>query len=189
MVAHDDKVEKISVCNAPDREYYIGETKIALTGLRIRVLFEDGTTREFTYDRSWDCYRDDTDHKRAIYVEWYSDTIKEEANYVDIVCYGERISYEVPVVSHTIIKSGCWRYYESYGNTAEIAGCDVQNDTIEIPEMIDGRKVTSISRDAFIDNHKIRRVILPESIERINMYAFSGCDKLKEINFPAGLIQ
>lgn len=187
MVAHDDKVEKISVCNAPDREYYIGETKIALTGLRIRVLFEDGTTREFTYDRSWDCYRDDTDHKRAIYVEWYSDTIKEEANYVDIVCYGERISYEVPVVSHTIIKSGCWRYYESYGNTAEIAGCDVQNDTIEIPEMIDGRKVTSISRDAFIDNHKIRRVILPESIERINMYAFSGCDKLKEINFPAGL--
>lgn len=38
MVAHDDKVEKISVCNAPDREYYIGETKIALTGLRIRVL-------------------------------------------------------------------------------------------------------------------------------------------------------
>lgn len=49
--------------------------------------------------------------------------------------------------------------------------------------MIDGRKVTSISRDAFIDNHKIRRVILPESIERINMYAFPAVISLRKSIF------
>ena len=57
---------------------------------------------------------------------------------------------------------------------------------VEIPEFIDNYKVTSIDSEAFL-YADISDVKIPDTIESINAYAFSGCQNLKNINFPENL--
>lgn len=56
--------------------------------------------------------------------------------------------------------------------------------TIEIPRLMDGLRVVSISDNAFKNCESITNVILPNTIESIGTSAFSGCSSLKEINIP-----
>lgn len=47
--------------------------------------------------------------------------------------------------------------------------------------------VTVIPDRRFIDNKKIYKIILPENLELIDSYAFSGCSQLTEVVFPESL--
>lgn len=44
-----------------------------------------------------------------------------------------------------------------------------------------------IEKNAFVDNKEIKKIILPENLEKIETRAFSNCDNLKEIEFNKNL--
>lgn len=78
--------------------------------------------------------------------------------------------------------------YDVYTNHVEITkfiGKDV--DIVNVPEEIDGYKVTVICRDAFQKNKKIASVTLPETITKIGHHAFWDCENLSSINLPASI--
>ena len=54
----------------------------------------------------------------------------------------------------------------------------------EIPEFIDGKKVTKIKYSAFEDCEKLARITLPNSITHIGDMAFKNCVSLESINIP-----
>ena len=61
--------------------------------------------------------------------------------------------------------------------------------SIDKPSFVEGRdiQITSISREAFEGNKQIKKIILPSSIERIELFAFRDCLNLEEIEFSEGL--
>lgn len=61
--------------------------------------------------------------------------------------------------------------------------------SIDKPSFVEGRdiQITSISREAFEGNKQIKKIILPSSIERIELFAFRDCSNLEEIEFSEGL--
>lgn len=87
---------------------------------------------------------------------------------------------------------------------------DESHKTIEIPEEIDGKKVSEIGDSLFKGNDEVEKVVLPESIttilpdafclatslkeleingavESVGAKAMYGCSKLKTLKFPEGL--
>lgn len=72
--------------------------------------------------------------------------------------------------------------YVIYGDTVEIVGLvdDDFSGTLDIPEMIDGKKVTSIGSEAF-EESGVEVVYLPDTVENIYSYAFFGCENLREV--------
>ena len=47
--------------------------------------------------------------------------------------------------------------------------------------------ITTITRNAFQENTQIEKVILPQTIEKIELFAFRDCSNLKEVEFNEGL--
>ena len=60
---------------------------------------------------------------------------------------------------------------------------------LEVPEQIGGLSVTTIGRKAFLSKKKLRRVVLPITIDMIGDWAFAYCDHLAEIVLPNRRIQ
>lgn len=60
---------------------------------------------------------------------------------------------------------------------------------LNIPTMIDGRKVVAIGRRAFADRSELAIVVLPGSVNRIESEAFSHCSGLKAVDLPKNLRQ
>lgn len=91
-----------------------------------------------------------------------------------------------------------WGYTLSGGKAViypgfDKAGEDVRkyvsslSGNIEIPSKIDGKDVTEIAEDAFIDCKNIETVTIPEGVIKIGSNAFLMCSGLKEINLPHSL--
>ena len=59
--------------------------------------------------------------------------------------------------------------------------------TVTVPSSFHGKPVTEISRDAFKENIFLNTVILPEGLREIGIFAFFGCNNLKEVIFPKSL--
>lgn len=82
-------------------------------------------------------------------------------------------------VSYKIIKS------RTKNGTVEYIGMKSSKTNITIPNTvtIDGiiYKVTSISKNAFKNNKKVKKITIGSNITSINANAFSGCKKLKTI--------
>ena len=72
-------------------------------------------------------------------------------------------------------------------NTVRIDKYLGNGSTVTIPETIDGRKITSIGINAFLNQTNLERVILPDSITIINAYAFKNCKKLSSISLPSNI--
>ena len=90
-------------------------------------------------------------------------------------------------------------YYKEYGSSIEIVGCNEDVTSIEIPEEINGKTVTSITyeaicefdgdgydfwRGAFEDCKSLTEITIPDSVTRIGSRAFYGCTSLTEITMP-----
>ena len=58
---------------------------------------------------------------------------------------------------------------------------------LNIPDTIDGIKVTSIGYDAFKNFEKIENVTLPSNLKIIKPSAFYGCSSIKEITLPSSV--
>jgi len=78
----------------------------------------------------------------------------------------------------------------SYQRTADgitITGYTGSAVEVRVPGEIEGRPVTRIGSNAFSEKTGIAKVVLPGSIQSIELNAFSGCSKLASINLPEGL--
>ena len=53
-----------------------------------------------------------------------------------------------------------------------------------IPEKIDGKPVTKINAQAFMNKNKIKEVIIPDSVRSIGAQAFYGCNQMTDITIP-----
>ena len=85
-------------------------------------------------------------------------------------------------------KCGVFKY--SVLDDGTISLLDFASDSIEnleIPEKIDGKVVSTISRGAFGVNKKIKTVKIPHTVKRIEEGAFSFCDKLESVEIGDGV--
>ncbi|MDD3174085.1 MAG: leucine-rich repeat domain-containing protein [Herbinix sp.] len=81
------------------------------------------------------------------------------------------------------ISSGEFLYKIINGTYASIVGYTGENAEITIPDSIDEYIVQAIGKFAFKDNTFIRKINIPETIELIDLEAFSGCLNLTTIVF------
>lgn len=72
--------------------------------------------------------------------------------------------------------------------TMEVSRCerDVSGEVI-IPDMVDGKKVTSIGSSAFY-YCKMKAVTIPEGVTKISQEAFSCCKQLEQVIFPKSIV-
>lgn len=79
-------------------------------------------------------------------------------------------------------------YIVTKGNDASVIGCKSEITNLIIPETIeyDGVicNVTAIQNRAFWGNYKLTSVSLPNSIVKIDHFAFADCEKLSSITIP-----
>lgn len=74
--------------------------------------------------------------------------------------------------------------YRADGNTAEIVGYRGKDAELVIPEQIEGCAVAYVGKKAFLSNKLLREIWLPESVVRIDDWAFAYCGKLTRITLP-----
>lgn len=90
----------------------------------------------------------------------------------------------VPSASAESNLSGDFYYQVLENGTAEITGYKGESALVEIPDEIEGRKVTEIGRCAFSHNENIVKVVVPEGVADIGFEAFYMCKKLHTIELP-----
>ncbi len=79
-----------------------------------------------------------------------------------------------------------WEYTIS-DDYATITAYKGNAKAVAVPQVLDGYKVTKIDYGAFKNNRNIVRVSIPEGVESIDHYVFSGCTALKSVTLPETL--
>ena len=70
--------------------------------------------------------------------------------------------------------------------TCEIVACSSTAEVIQVPETLFGETVVGIGSNAFA-MLEAQKIILPDTVEYLDEYAFSMCDNLVEVNLGKGL--
>ena len=85
-------------------------------------------------------------------------------------------------------------FLDEDAGTVRIVGYSVptelqDQETIElkIPSDLNGYVVTEIGSDAFKNQRKLSKVIIPEGVTAIGSKAFSGCDGIESVRLPSSL--
>ena len=74
------------------------------------------------------------------------------------------------------------------GTSCTIKACDTAAEgELEIPEEIDGYKVTGIGYNAFYDCSSLTSISIPDGVTSIESWAFEDCTSLTSINIPDGV--
>lgn len=73
-----------------------------------------------------------------------------------------------------------WSYTIS-SNQATIKTYYGTDETVMIPEILNGAPVCEIASRTFFDNNFIQEVHIPDSVQKIGDYSFSNCDNLKTV--------
>lgn len=82
---------------------------------------------------------------------------------------------------------GLWMYNDYGDGTVSVSCQDSTITEAEVPSEINGRTITMIEVDCFIDNADLETVKLPSTITEIEDYAFYNCTGLKNISLPNGV--
>ena len=73
--------------------------------------------------------------------------------------------------------------------TLKVTGYTGTPVDLEIPETINGKKVTQIDKEAFSNCSTLRSVTIPDSVTKIDVRAFMNCKKLESVKIPSGVTQ
>jgi hypothetical protein len=68
--------------------------------------------------------------------------------------------------------------YRVNSNSIAITRYTGNEKTVTVPKTINGKNVTEIAQGAFQNNTTIEKVILPDTVTKIDVNAFAGCTKL-----------
>lgn len=82
---------------------------------------------------------------------------------------------------------GDYVYYINDNDEVTILEYSGTSKIAEVPSEIEGKKVVSIDEQAFYDSDKLEKVLLPDSLTKIDQSAFDFCISLKEVNIPNGV--
>ncbi len=74
--------------------------------------------------------------------------------------------------------------YKVSESGVNITGYQGKDSEITVPGMIDGCPVTCIGKKAFLSNKLLKQITLPESVVRIEDWAFAFCARLTKIVVP-----
>ena len=77
-----------------------------------------------------------------------------------------------------------WKTSDNEDGTVTIIGYSGNASILNIPEIIDGKTVTAIGKDAFKNKSEIRMVNIPDTVMSIGGYAFQNCTSLKLAVLP-----
>lgn len=69
-----------------------------------------------------------------------------------------------------------------------ISGRRGEGEKLYIPKMIDGIPVATIGREAFKGSVSVE-IIIPDGVEKIDWFAFSGCENLKYVKIPDSVVK
>ena len=89
--------------------------------------------------------------------------------------------------SDLVSVNGYWKYRKIDDERAEIKDYLGNNSSINIPENIDGYKITKISAAAFFSRTQLTDITIPSTVEEIGWWAFYGCSGLKNVYLNEGL--
>ncbi|MCD8130038.1 MAG: leucine-rich repeat domain-containing protein [Lachnospiraceae bacterium] len=66
-----------------------------------------------------------------------------------------------------------------------VTGWKGGGSVLTVPEEIEGLPVTAVGRKAFLRSDMLERVVLPETVTRLEDYAFAQCGRLREVLSPS----
>ncbi len=93
--------------------------------------------------------------------------------------YGEAYSKEV-------FTDGDWHYCVDDKNNITITKYSGNLTSAVVPDHINNRAVTAIGTAAFFDS-PVEQITLPDSLERVDWWAFYGCKSLESVQFGKGV--
>lgn len=73
------------------------------------------------------------------------------------------------------------------GNEAIITGFEGSPEILDLPGEIDGKRVTEIRENAFYKCDSLKKIIIPESVEKIGHHAFYECGSLETAEIYANI--
>ena len=98
---------------------------------------------------------------------------------------GETINEEIPALGTTTVD---FVYDLLIDNTYAISAISPHATSIIIPETYNGKSVTKIANNAFLNYINLKNIIIPNSITSIGAGAFDGCDNITDVTLPATAI-
>lgn len=86
--------------------------------------------------------------------------------------------------TETVYTSGDYQYKLRTDGTAEITGYIGAGVEITVPARLDGKVVSKIGDDAFIENEKITKVVIENGIKELGRACFYDCKELLSVYIP-----
>ena len=123
----------------------------------------------------------------AVFDGWYyDDMFTEEYNYYSDVFSGDLTLYAKWINEEDGVP---YTYVTLDDGTIEIRSYTGHRRFITVPEIIDGKTVTSIGDYAFSGQSRLREITLPNSLTNIGVGAFERCTNLIAISIPSDVLK
>ena len=106
-----------------------------------------------------------------------------------LICMGPVWCHAGEETEKEVFRSGDWEYCLNEDGTVTILHWNGEEESLVMPEDLDGRKVTEIGKDAFYACSGLKEVTIPDSVTRIGASAFYECGGLTGISIPDSVVE